>query len=151
MFNTNSVSKEKEKLYKKRTTSGNNNINNRTFMSNQTNQITNTTKINRNNHLNQNNKIKKNNIIIGIGPVNFGNVIRKNISRDKKQKISTITTNHTIHNTKLKFGKVMTSTNNSKEKNIPSSIKSSSSSKQKNGNDNFIKNKVPRKNLSIKI
>ena len=45
----------------------------------------------------------------------------------------------------------MTSTNNSKEKNIPSSIKSSSSSKQKNGNDNFIKNKVPRKNLSIKI
>jgi len=149
MFNTNSVSKEKEKLYKKRTTSGNNNINNRTFMLNHTNQITNTTKINRNNHLNPNNKTKKNNIIIGIGPVNFGNVIRKNISRDKKQKISTIT-NHTIHNTKLKYGKVMTS-NNSKEKNIPSSIKSSSSSKQKNGNENFIKNRVPRKNLSIKI
>ena len=152
-FKTNSVSKERDKIFKKRTTSLNNNNNNKTFMSGQSNinsNLNNTSKTNKNNnHLNQNIKTKKNNII-GIGPVNFRNVIRKNISREKKQKITTIT-NYTIHNNKLKFGKAITSTHNSKEKNIHNSIKSSSSSNQKNNNEKIIKSRVPRKNLSIKI
>ena len=102
-----------------------------------------------NNSINQSIKIKKNNLI-GIGNVNFSNIIRKNISKDKKPKlnIKNISINHTKQ---FKLNKAIT-THNSKEKNNPTSSKKSSSlNKQKNTNDNSLIHKIPRKNLSIKI
>ncbi len=102
-----------------------------------------------NNSINQSIKIKKNNLI-GVGNVNFSNIIKKNISKDKKLKlnIKNISINHTKQ---FKLNKAIT-THNSKEKNIPTSSKKSSSlNKPKNSNDNSLIHKIPRKNLSIKI
>ena len=85
--------------------------------------------------------------------INFGNGIRRNILKQKKQKMRTIS-NYSIYNyiynEKVQFTKPKNSTYNSKDKNISLSIKSSSS-KRKNINENLFKNKNKVKNLSIKI
>ena len=96
-----------------------------------------------NNSINQSIKIKKNNLI-GIGNVNFSNIIRKNISKDKKPKlnIKNISINHTKQ---FKLNKAIT-THNSKEKNNPTSSKKSSFlNKQKNTNDYSLIHKFPEK------
>ena len=93
---TNSLSKEKEK--EKTINKRNTNIeyinNTKTLMIEP--KYVNHKIIKTNNSIIQNIKIKKNNLI-GIGNVNFSNIIRKNISKDKKPKlnIKNISINHT--------------------------------------------------------
>ena len=96
---TNSLSKEKEKEKEKTINKRNTNIeyiNNTKTLMIEPKYVNHKIIKTNNNSINQSIKIKKNNLI-GIGNVNFSNIIRKNISKDKKPKlnIKNISINHT--------------------------------------------------------
>ena len=147
VYNTNSLSNEKDQY-----TNGSNN--NKTINNGEKNIDKNLKGIknNKHNYLFSNMQTKKNEIDESKN-INFGNGIRRNILKQKKQKMRTIS-NYSIYNyiynEKVQFTKPKNSTYNSKDKNISLSIKSSSS-KRKNINENLFKNKNKVKNLSIKI
>ena len=147
VYNTNSLSNEKDQY-----TNGSNN--NKTINNGEKNIDKNLKGIknNKHNYLFSNIQTKKNEIDESKN-INFGNGIRRNILKQKKQKMRTIS-NYSIYNyiynEKVQFTKPKNSTYNSKDKNISLSIKSSSS-KRKNINENLFKNKNKVKNLSIKI
>ncbi len=147
VYNTNSLSNEKDQC-----TNGSNN--NKTINNGEKNIDKNLKGIknNKHNYLFSNMQTKKNEIDESKN-INFGNGIRRNILKQKKQKMRTISNYsiyNSIYNEKVQFTKPKNSTYNSKDKNISLSIKSSSS-KRKNINENLFKNKNKVKNLSIKI
>ena len=142
-YNTNSLSKEKDKYINVSINKTINNGENNNLKGN---------KNNIHNYLFSNLKTKKNEIDESKS-TNFEKRIKKNNSNQKKQKIRTISNNsiyNYIYNEKFQYIKPRNSTYNSKEKNISLSIKSSSR-KQKTLNENLFKNQNKRKNLSIKI
>ena len=147
VYNTNSLSNEKDQYV-------NGSINNKNVFNGDKNIDKNLKRIknNKHNYLFSNIKTKKNEIDES-KTINFGNEIRKNILKQKKQKMRTIS-NYSIYNyiynEKIQFTKSKNSTYNSKEKNNSLSIKSSSSKRQ-NLNVNLFKNQNKVKNLSIKI
>ena len=143
VYNTNSLSKEKDKYINVSINKTINNGENNNLKGN---------KNNIHNYLFSNLKTKKNEIDESKS-TNFEKRIKKNNSNQKKQKIRTISNNsiyNYIYNEKFQYIKPRNSTYNSKEKNISLSIKSSSR-KQKTLNENLFKNQNKRKNLSIKI
>ena len=146
-FKTNSLSKEKEKNSMKRNTNIEYTNNTKTLMNEP--KYSNQKIIKNNNSINQSIKAKKNNLI-GIHSINFGNMIKKNNnSKDNKKQKLNIKNFSINHQKKFKFLKSIT-THNSKEKNT-STIKSSCLNKPKAINENSLLNKIPKKNLSIKI
>ena len=144
---TSSPNKEIEKKLIKRNKNSDNNNNNKTIMielkfQNQQNGK-------KNNSLNQKINNKKNIFtnLNGFGNVNFNNIIRKNISKDKKQILNL--KNFSINQPKqFKFHRAITN-HNSKDK--PNPVSNKSSSFNKNNNTNSLLKKIPKKNLSIKI
>jgi hypothetical protein len=146
-FKTNSLSKEKEKNSMKRNTNIEYTNNTKTLMNEP--KHSNQKIIKNNNSINQSIKAKKNNLI-GIHSINFDNMIKKNNnSKDNKKQKLNIKNFSINHQKQFKFLKSIT-THNSKEKNT-STIKSSYLNKPKTINENSLLNKIPRKNLSIKI